>query len=33
MSLTFLSAAKLSQRIPYSERHIREYLKDRVGLC
>lgn len=30
MSFTFLTPKGLSERIPYSTRHIRDYLKDRV---
>lgn len=30
MNFTFLSPEMLSERIPYSTRHIREYLKDRI---
>ncbi len=30
MAFTYLSPEMLSQRLPYSTRHIREYLKDRV---
>ena len=30
MDFTYLSAGMLSKRLPYSERHIWEYLKDRV---
>ena len=28
--LTYMTPEMLSKRLPYSERHIREYLKDRV---
>lgn len=30
MNFTYLSPQMLAQRIPYSTRHIREYLKDRI---
>jgi hypothetical protein len=30
MAFTYLTPEMLSQRLPYSTRHIREYLKDRV---
>lgn len=30
MNFTYLSPEMLSERLPYSTRHIREYLKDRV---
>lgn len=30
MALTYLSPGMLAERLPYSERHIREYLKDRI---
>jgi len=29
MNVTFLTGAQLAERLHYSERHIREYLKDR----
>lgn len=29
MKITFLTGAQLAKRLHYSERHIREYLKDR----
>lgn len=29
---TFMSAKQLSQNLPYTDRHINEYLKDRVFL-
>lgn len=29
---TFMTAAQLAERLPYSRRHINEYLKDRVFL-
>jgi hypothetical protein len=30
MSHTYLTTTKLAERLPYTTRHIREYLKDRV---
>lgn len=30
MAFTYMTPEMLSQRLPYSTRHIREYLKDRV---
>lgn len=32
MNFTYLSPQMLSERLPYSARHIRDYLKDRVFL-
>lgn len=29
MNITFITGAQLAKRLHYSERHIREYLKDR----
>jgi hypothetical protein len=32
MGQTYLTAKMLAERLPYSERHIRDYLKDRAFL-